>query len=158
MAIGGETQNAWSSRTAFLLATIGGAVGLGNLWRFPYVAGEYGGGAFVIMYLAFVLLVGVPWMAGAMLLGRRGHRSPVNSIAKLVRDENAGPVWKLIGWISLLVPFLGLSYYAVVAAWAIDYLALAIRGAFDGQLERLGSLSHLLRALQIYIRWINQVV
>ena len=132
MAIGGETQNAWSSRTAFLLATIGGAVGLGNLWRFPYVAGEYGGGAFVIMYLAFVLLVGVPWMAGEMLLGRRGHRSPVNSIAKLVRDENAGPVWKLIGWISLLVPFLGLSYYAVVAAWAIDYLALAVRGAFDG--------------------------
>jgi NSS family neurotransmitter:Na+ symporter len=132
VAIGGETQNAWSSRTAFLLATIGGAVGLGNLWRFPYVAGEYGGGAFVLMYLGFVLLVGVPWMAGEMLLGRRGHRSPVNSIAKLVRDENAAPVWKLIGWISLLVPFLGLSYYAVVAAWAMDYLMLAIRGAFEG--------------------------
>jgi len=132
MANVAETSSSWSSRPAFLLATIGGAVGLGNLWRFPYVAGEYGGGGFVLVYLAFVFLLGVPLMAGEMLLGRRGHRSPVNSIAELVRTENANPFWRAIGWISLLVPFIGLSYYAVVAAWAIDYLALAVGDAFSG--------------------------
>lgn len=132
MAIVEETSNSWSSRPAFLLAAIGGAVGLGNLWRFPYIAGEYGGGAFVIMYLAFVFLLGVPLMAGEMLLGRRGHRSPVNSIAALVRDENAKPIWRVIGWISVAVPFIGLSYYAVVAAWAIDYVALASTDQFAG--------------------------
>lgn len=132
MAIAQETKNAWSSRPAFLLATIGGAVGLGNLWRFPYVAGEYGGGAFVLIYLGFVFLLGAPLMAGEMLLGRRGHRSAVNSIAELVRSENASVFWKSIGWISLLVPFVGLSYYAVVAAWSIDYLGLAITDSFSG--------------------------
>lgn len=132
MAIAEETRNSWSSRPAFLLATIGGAVGLGNLWRFPYVAGEYGGGGFVIIYLGFVFFLGVPLMAGEMLLGRRGHRSPVNSIAALVRDENAKFFWRAIGWISLLIPFIGLSYYAVVAAWAIDYLVLAGSNAFSG--------------------------
>lgn len=128
----GKTKHAWSSRPAFLLAAIGGAVGLGNLWRFPYIAGEYGGGAFVLMYLAFVFLLGVPLMAAEMLLGRRGHRSPVNSIAALVREHNAKLFWRAIGWISFAVPFIGLSYYAVVAAWAIDYLALAGTGALDG--------------------------
>ena len=100
MTIAEETAKRWSSRTGFLLATIGGAVGLGNLWRFPYVAGEYGGGGFVIIYLAFVFFLGAPLMAGEMLLGRRGHRSPVNSIAALVRQENAKPFWRAIGWIS----------------------------------------------------------
>ena len=125
MAIAEKTTSSWSSRPAFLLAAIGGAVGLGNLWRFPYIAGEYGGGGFVLIYLGFVFLLGVPLMAGEMMLGRRGHRSPVNSIAALVRAENASLFWRSIGWISLLVPFIGLSYYAVVAAWAIDYLVLA---------------------------------
>ena len=132
MAIVDETKNAWSSRPAFLLAAIGGAVGLGNLWRFPYIAGEYGGGGFVLIYLGFVFLLGVPLMAGEMLLGRRGHRSPVNSIAALVRAEDASLFWRSIGWISILVPFIGLSYYAVVAAWAIDYLGLALTDAFSG--------------------------
>jgi NSS family neurotransmitter:Na+ symporter len=132
MAIAEETTNSWSSRPAFLLATIGGAVGLGNLWRFPYIAGEYGGGGFVLIYLGFVFLLGAPLMAGEMLLGRRGHRSPVNAIAELVRAEDASLFWRSIGWISLLVPFIGLSYYAVVAAWAIDYLGLATTNAFGG--------------------------
>lgn len=127
-----KTENAWSSRPAFLLAAIGGAVGLGNLWRFPYIAGEYGGGAFVLVYLGFVFLLGTPLMAGELLIGRRGHRSPISSISSLIRAEDASPFWHAIGWISTLVPFLGLSYYAVVAAWAIDYLSLATGGNFNG--------------------------
>jgi NSS family neurotransmitter:Na+ symporter len=127
-----ESRSAWSSRTAFLLAAIGGAVGLGNLWRFPYMAGEYGGSGFVIIYLAFVFLLGVPLMAAEMLLGRRGHRSPINAIGALVRDENASGIWKLIGWISVLVPFAGLTYYAVIGAWSIDYFFVAGGNGFEG--------------------------
>lgn len=132
MSTAPERRVTWSSRPAFLLATIGGAVGLGNLWRFPYVAGDNGGGGFVLIYLAFVFLLGLPVIAGEMLLGRRGHRSAVNSIADLVRAEDAHPAWRAIGWLSLAVPFLGLSYYAVVAAWSIDYLGLAMADAFRG--------------------------
>ncbi|MDX1506913.1 MAG: sodium-dependent transporter [Woeseiaceae bacterium] len=132
MAIVAKKSAAWSSRSGFLLATIGGAVGLGNLWRFPYVAGEYGGGGFVIIYLAFVFFLGIPLIAGEMLLGRRGHRSAVNSMAALVREHDASPVWKTIGWLSVLIPFIGFSYYAVIAAWAIDYFALAVTNAFAG--------------------------
>ena len=126
------TRNDWSGRTGFLLATIGGAIGLGNLWRFPYIAGDNGGGGFVLIYLAFVLLLGLPLVAAEMLLGRRGHRSALASIATLVRSENAHPAWKTIGFLSILIPFVALSYYAVVAAWAIDYLMLAAAGGFDG--------------------------
>ena len=97
-------RNDWSGRAGFLLATVGGAIGLGNLWRFPYIAGDNGGGGFVLIYLAFVFLLGVPLMAAEMLLGRRGHSSPLNSIATLVRAENANPAWKIVGWLSMAIP------------------------------------------------------
>lgn len=127
----GAGRASWSSRPAFLLATVGGAVGLGNLWRFPFIAGENGGGGFVLIYLGFVLLLGLPVLAGEMLLGRRGHRSPLNSMVELVRSENAHPLWQLIGWLSLLIPFFALTYYAVIAAWSLDYIALAAQNRFE---------------------------
>lgn len=122
----------WTSQSAFLLATIGGAVGLGNLWRFPYIAGENGGGGFVLIYLGLVLLLGLPLVAGEMLLGRRGHQSAVATMAALVRAEKARPFWRVIGWLSLIIPIVGLSYYAVVAAWTLDYLGLAVANSFEG--------------------------
>ena len=132
MAVNSSSPAMWSSRPAFLLATVGGAIGLGNLWRFPYMAGENGGGGFVLVYLGFVFLLGLPIIAGEMMLGRRGRGSPIHSIASLIKSENARPFWRVIGWMSLLIPFLALSYYAVIAAWALDYLGLAITNAFDG--------------------------
>ncbi len=132
MAVNSSSPAMWSSRSAFLLATVGGAIGLGNLWRFPYIAGENGGGGFVLVYLGFVFLLGLPIIAGEMLLGRRGRGSPLHSIASLIKSENASPHWRLIGWMSLLIPFLALSYYAVIAAWSLDYLWLAMNNAFDG--------------------------
>ncbi len=122
----------WSSRPAFLMATIGAAVGLGNLWRFPYIAGENGGGGFVLMYLGFVFLLGLPIVTAEILMGRRGGGSAIATMAKLIREENASPLWKTIGWISVMVPVVGLSYYAVVAAWALDYFGLSTVNAFDG--------------------------
>ena len=131
MAINSNPPTLWSSRSSFLLATVGGAIGLGNLWRFPYIAGENGGGGFVLVYLGFVFLLGLPIIAGEMLLGRRGRGSAVHSIASLIRSEKASPWWRVIGWLSLVVPYIALSYYAVIAAWALDYLGLAVRNAFE---------------------------
>ena len=132
MAIKKIRMTTWSNRPAFLLATIGGAVGLGNLWRFPYIAGENGGGGFVIVYLIFVFLLGLPIIAGEMLIGRRGRQNAIHSISNLIKENNANSIWKSIGYLSLLVPFIGLSYYAVVAAWSLDYLTLAIKNTFEG--------------------------
>jgi NSS family neurotransmitter:Na+ symporter len=116
-----ESYTTWSNRPAFLLATVGGAVGLGNLWRFPYIAGENGGGGFVLIYLAFVFLLGLPILSSELLIGRKSHKSPLNSMRELVNSHNANSLWKSIGWMSVLLPFLGFSYYVVVCAWAIDY-------------------------------------
>ena len=126
-----ESYTTWSNRPAFLLATVGGAVGLGNLWRFPYIAGENGGGGFVLIYLAFVFLLGLPILSSELLIGRKSHKSPLNSIRELVNSHNANSLWKSIGWMSVLLPFLGFSYYVVVCAWAIDYLYLAIINSFE---------------------------
>ena len=125
-------HESWTSRPAFLLATIGAAVGLGNLWRFPFIAGQNGGAGFVLLYLGFVFLLGLPVMVGEMLIGRRGQQSAVGTMNGLVRRDNHSPVWKSIGWLSVGLPFLGLTYYSVVAAWSLDYLGLAVTGAFGG--------------------------
>ena len=126
-----ESYTTWSNRPAFLLATVGGAVGLGNLWRFPYIAGENGGGGFVLIYLAFVFLLGLPILSSELLIGRKSHKSPLNSVRELVNSHNANSFWKSIGWMSVLLPILGFSYYVVVCAWAIDYLYLAIINSFE---------------------------
>lgn len=114
------------------MATVGGAVGLGNLWRFPFITGENGGGGFVLVYLGFVFLIGLPVLAGEMMLGRRGQKSAINTINDIVAAEGANPLWRAIGIGSILVPFIALTYYAVVAAWALDYLGQALVNAFDG--------------------------
>ncbi len=120
----------WSSRSAFLFAAVGAAVGLGNLWRFPYVAGENGGGAFILLYIAFVFLLGVPIMAAEMVIGRRGQGSAVVSMNTLVNGEGLSRGWKSIGWLSLVIPFIGLSYYSVVAGWVIDYIWLGLTNSY----------------------------
>jgi len=107
-------------------------VGLGNVWRFPYVAGQNGGGAFVLVYVSFVLLLGIPIIAAELSMGRRGHQSPVVSMSNLARQEGRNQAWQVIGWLSILVPLLGLTYYSVVAGWAIDYVFQAAAGSFIG--------------------------
>lgn len=122
----------WTSRIAFLYAAAAAAIGLGSLWRFPYVAGANGGGAFVLLYLVFVFALCVPLMLAEMWIGRRGHGSAVASVAKVIDEQRAWPGWRLIGWLSILIPFLGLSYYSVVAGWGLDYVREAIFAGFDG--------------------------
>jgi len=122
----------WSTNTTFLFATISCSVGLGNLWRFPYVAGENGGGAFVIVYLAFVLVIGIPLIMAELAIARRGHSSPVATTALVSRQESGHSRWQVIGWLSILAPPLALSFYSVVGGWSLDYLLLAAGGSFTG--------------------------
>jgi len=120
----------WSSSTVFMLATIGAAVGLGNLWRFPFVAGQNGGAAFLIIYVGFVLLLGLPVMMAELAMGRRGGGSPVASMRKLAREAGASRLWSSIGWISILIPLVGMSYYSIVGGWSIDYVFKAALNSF----------------------------
>jgi neurotransmitter:Na+ symporter, NSS family len=122
----------WSTRLAFILAATGSAVGLGNIWRFPYIAGDNGGGAFVLVYLACILLVGLPIMMAEILLGRRGRQSPINTMLTVAREEGLSRGWGLMGWIGVLAGFLILSFYSVIAGWALAYVFKAGSGGFAG--------------------------
>ena len=122
----------WSSRRAFLLAAIGSAIGLGNVWRFPYITGVNGGGAFVIVYCACILIIAIPLLMAEIAIGRRGGKSPIRSMQRLTEDENHSSFWHSLGWQAILAPTVGLMYYSVVAGWTLDYAILAITGAFAG--------------------------
>jgi len=121
----------WSSRWLFILAAAGSAVGIGNIWKFPYVAGENGGGAFVLIYLVCVAVVGIPIMVSEVMLGREGRHSPINTMRGLVERGKRNPMWVLIGWMGVLAGFLILSYYAVIAGWAMNYVVLTAAGTFE---------------------------
>lgn len=121
----------WSSRWLFILAAAGSAVGIGNIWKFPYVAGENGGGAFVLIYLVCVAIVGIPIMVSEVMLGREGRHSPINTMRGLVERGKRNPMWVLIGWMGVLAGFLILSYYAVIAGWAMNYVVLTAAGTFE---------------------------
>ncbi|OUU39340.1 MAG: sodium-dependent transporter [Cellvibrionales bacterium TMED49] len=121
----------WSSRWTFILAATGSAVGLGNLWKFPYVAGTFGGGAFVLIYLVCILLIGVPVMMAEVLLGRAARKSPINAMHHAVVASESRSAWRYIGWVGISSALLILSFYAVIAGWAMDYFTLTARGALS---------------------------
>lgn len=122
----------WSSRWIFVLAASGSAVGLGNIWKFPYLAGTNGGGAFVLIYLVTVLVIAVPIMMAEVMLGRRGRRSPINTMRELAREARTSRWWFLLGGAGILAGVLILSYYSVIAGWALAYVFKAAFGAFTG--------------------------
>lgn len=122
----------WSSRMGFVLAATGSAVGLGNIWKFPYMVGQSGGAAFVAVYLACILLIGVPILVSEWLIGRRGQKNPINTMAQLARDNGRHRSWALVGVIGVLAAFLILSFYSVIGGWALAYTGDAVSGAFTG--------------------------
>jgi NSS family neurotransmitter:Na+ symporter len=122
----------WSSRLVFVLAATGSAVGLGNVWKFPYITGENGGGAFVIVYILCVLLIGIPIMMAEILIGRRGRQSPINTMRTLAHEESRHGFWQVVGWGGMVAGFLIISYYSVIAGWALAYAFRAGGGAFVG--------------------------
>ena len=156
----------WSSRMAFVLAVTGSAVGLGNIWKFPYVAGQNGGGAFVLVYLACVAIIGMPVMMSEILLGRRGRRNPVATMALLGDEEGKSRNWQWVGGMGIVAGILILSYYSVIGGWTLSYVfksgmgafagaspaeVTAIRDSFTGNWAVLGSFHTLFMGLTIYV-------
>ncbi|MDR9438393.1 MAG: sodium-dependent transporter [Halomonas sp.] len=123
-----QSRTQWLGRWGFILAATGSAVGLGNIWKFPYITGEFGGGAFVLVYLACILAMGVPVMMTEIALGRRGRGSPIDAIRRVVRESGRGSAWSLLGWMGMLCGFLILSFYVVVAGWSFSYLWKMLSG------------------------------
>ena len=120
----------WSSRFAFIMAATGSAVGLGNIWKFPYITGENGGGAFVLVYLLCVLLVGIPIMMAETMLGRRGRKNPIDTMINLNTEAAGDANWRYLGIAGIIAGFLILSYYSVIAGWAGAYVIKAFTGSF----------------------------
>lgn len=119
------TRGQWSSRLGFVLAGAGSAIGLGNIWKFPYITGMHGGGLFVLVYLFWILLIGIPILAAEVMIGRAGAASPVGAFRRLSRP---GSPWIIIGLLGVLTGTIILSYYSVVAGWCLDYIALSATG------------------------------
>ena len=124
-----ENRGHWGSRAGFILAAAGSAVGLGNIWKFPYITGANGGGIFVLVYLACVLFVGLPVMTAEILIGRATQKSPVGAMRLLAGRRSP---WTAFGWLGIAASFVILSYYSIVAAWALDYTYLSLTGKIVG--------------------------
>ena len=118
----------WSSGAGFVLAATGAAVGLGNIWRFSFLAGQNGGGAFVLIYIACVFVIGMPIMLAELALGNQGGGSAVHSIRTLVARTASPGLWRLIGVLSVFIPFVGIAYYSVVGGWTVDYALQGLAG------------------------------
>ena len=122
----------FSSGTGFLLAAIGAAVGLGNIWKFPYMLGSNGGAAFVLIYLFAIVLIATPVMIGEMMLGRYGRMSAPNTFKKVASEMRASSNWKYVGWLGIVTMFLVLSFFSVIAGWSIAYIVKTASGTFSG--------------------------
>ena len=145
----------WGRRGTFILAATGSAVGLGNIWKFPYITGENGGGAFVLMYLLCICLIGLPVMIAEVMLGRRGRASPIVGMSDVARESGNSRAWSLIGWSGVIAGFLILSYYSVIAGWTLEYTATALQGGFS-QLDGKGSTTAfeaLLASKSTLVKW-----
>ncbi|MFT5032449.1 MAG: NSS family neurotransmitter:Na+ symporter [Bacteroidia bacterium] len=127
----------WTHRWTFILAATGSAVGLGNIWKFPYITGEYGGGAFVLVYLACIGLVGVPIMIAEVMAGRAARANPVDAMLTLSHEAGAPAAWALVGLAGVIGGLLILMFYGVVAGWALDYVWQSVTGAYQAQSAEL---------------------
>ncbi len=138
-----EQRGQWSGRLGFILAASGSAVGLGNLWKFPYITYENGGGAFVLVYLFAILLIGAPVMIAETLLGRRAQKNPVGTFRVLAEGKSGASLWPGVGILGVITGFVILSYYSVVAGWTLRYIVMALSGT-------LGEMAHDPVALQTF--------
>lgn len=122
-------RDGFGSRLGVIAAAAGSAVGLGNIWRFPYVTGENGGGAFLLVYVLFILVIGVPVMLSELALGRRSQRNALGAFKKLA----PGTWWHIIGMMGIAAAFFILAFYTTVSGWTLEYLFLSIGNSFEGQ-------------------------
>jgi len=121
-----KKREQWNSNIGFILAAAGSAIGLGNIWKFPYIAGEYGGASFILVYLICIAIIGLPVLIAEILLGRTTHRNPVGAFRALSKSK----FWTGVGGMGVVSGFLILSFYTVIAGWAIGYVVEAVSGNF----------------------------
>jgi NSS family neurotransmitter:Na+ symporter len=127
----------WSTRTGFVLAAVGSAVGLGNMWRFSYLAAENGGAAFVLFYLAVTLCIGIPVLLAELVIGRGSQQSPIRALA-----HYGGRAWRPLGVVFVAAGFLILSYYGVIAGWTVRYALIVLFQGFPADIaDRFGEVA-----------------
>ncbi|MBM89168.1 MAG: sodium-dependent transporter [Gammaproteobacteria bacterium] len=122
----------FATRLGFILAAMGSAVGLGNIWRFTFMAGENGGGAFIFFYFLFIIFLGIPCVIAMITIGRRGGKSPVGSTRALAIAEGHSENWRFLGWTAISIAFLALTFFSVIAGWVLAYLPKSLSGVFAG--------------------------
>jgi len=120
----------WSSQLGFIFAAAGSAIGLGTLWKFPYVTAENGGGLFVLIYILFTFLIGIPVFIAELILGRKAQRGAVGIFIVLAPHQ---PFWKCIGWMGTLASFLIMSFYSVLAGWGLNYILMSLNQFYVGR-------------------------
>jgi neurotransmitter:Na+ symporter, NSS family len=120
-----KSHGAWIGKWTFILAATGSAVGLGNIWGFPYKAGTNGGGAFVLIYLGCILIIGIPIMISEIILGRRVGNSPINAMRLVALDSNRSSSWQIVGWSGIFAGILILSFYSVIAGICLNYIFIS---------------------------------
>jgi NSS family neurotransmitter:Na+ symporter len=125
-----QHRGAWRNRWTFMLATAGSAIGLGNIWKLPYMIGVNGGSAFVLVFIACILFVGIPLMMTEVLLGRRAQQNPLDGIKTLALEAKASPLWKVIGGMGMLTGLLILAFYSVIGGWVLSFILEAAKGSF----------------------------
>lgn len=121
---------AWKNRWTFMLATAGSAIGLGNIWKLPYMIGVNGGSAFVLVFIACIFFVGIPLMMTEILLGRRAQKNPLDGMAALAGEAAASKQWKYIGGMGMITGLLILGFYSVIGGWVLSYIWFALQDAF----------------------------
>lgn len=122
-------RDSFTSKAGVIAAAAGSAIGLGNIWRFPYVAGENGGGAFLLIYVGFIVLIGAPVMLSEFLIGRSAQSNPVGAFKRLAPRS----YWHLTGFLGITVAFFILAFYTTVSGWTLEYLFLAFKNGFAGK-------------------------
>ena len=128
----GKTTESWSGRLAFILASIGAAVGLGNIWKFPYTLGNSGGSAFVLIYVLAMLLIATPIMLSEMVVGRHARMSAPSALRNVALESGSSAWWQAVGWMGQLAQLLVLSFYSVIAGWTMAYLFKSVSGGLSG--------------------------
>ncbi|MFN3835413.1 MAG: sodium-dependent transporter [Glycocaulis sp.] len=155
MAIGGSAHSTWGTRFGFLMAAIGSSVGLGNFWRFPYVAGENGGAAFIVIYLVCVVFIALPILMAELSVGRHARRSAVGSVQKMAFNAGAPGIWAIAGWVAMIAGVLILCFYSVVAGWVVAYVVQMGTGQFTGMAPEVvaGQFEQLIGDTNAVIGW-----
>lgn len=144
---GNEGRDGFTSKFGIICATAGSAIGLGNIWRFPYVVGENGGGAFLLVYLAIILLLGIPVMLSELVIGRRGQRNTFGAFRRLA----PGKPWWIIGVMGIAAAFMILAFYSTIAGWTLEYIVKSFANAFQGQTS--DGLAEMFRVFHTGIFW-----